>query len=129
MDARKRAERRSRAVAEGLNCLGVHLCGPAFKKLQPDVRQVLDRWEREYAPVFREIGADLKHSGRARLDSALAALSSAAGTMGTPGDLGALRSAIREVMAALGMPVPRLSTAESAVCELHGSTCPILGNP
>ncbi len=126
MGAKKKAERTSRAVAEGLNCLGVLLCGPAFKKLQPDVGQVLDHWEREYAPTFREIGADLKRSGRARLVSALAALSSAARATGTPGDLAPLRSAIRDVMAALGMPLAKLSPAESGVCELHGSKCPAL---
>ncbi len=128
MTASERAERISRTIAEGLNCLGVLLCGPAFKKMQPDVRQVLDHWERAYAPTFREIGADLKRSGRARLVSALAALSSAARATGTPGDLAQLRGAIRDVMAALGMPVPKLSPTESAICELHGSDCPVLGN-
>ncbi len=51
----EKASRLAHATSEGLNCLGVFMCGPALRKCLGEAPDLLRRWESEYAPVFRQI--------------------------------------------------------------------------
>ncbi len=129
MDTGDKATRIAQAMGEGLNCLGVFLCGPALRRMRAEAPQLLRRWETDYAPTFREAAAGVRRSNRAKLDSALSRISSAAITgvdLDAPEQLAALRRAIREAILAFEFPMPDLTPAEAAICELHGSACPML---
>lgn len=120
-----RTTRFAQTVSEAVNCLGIALCGPALRKFGPDdVDELLGRWEADYASTLREV-----RLGRVSLRPAVESLTAAIrarGDLAAPGDLAALRLAIREFLATLGAPLPSLPPEEAAVCELHGRACPVL---
>jgi hypothetical protein len=116
----------AQAVSEGLNCLGLFLCEPAWRKANVDAGEVLRKWEAEYAPVFRELGPEVAPRGRTGylggLDR-LSAMSRQGIDVGSPDQFAALRTTVRALMIDLGVPLPTLSAADASVCSLHGSTC------
>lgn len=116
----------AQAVSEGLNCLGLLLCEPGWRKGKVDAGEILRKWEAEYAPVFRELAPELTARGRTGyvegLDS-LSAVSSQRIQLGTPAELAALRTTVRALMIDLGVPLPNFGAADASVCGLHGSTC------
>jgi hypothetical protein len=129
MDPAEKATRFAQAVSEGLNCLGVFMCGPALRKCREEAPNLLRRWESEYAPVFRQIQLPATNGDAAAFSASVAKISSlvAAGMdLDAPDQLAALRAAIRDMLAAMRFPIPTVSAAEAAVCELHGAACPIL---
>lgn len=129
MDAGDRATRMAQAMSEGLNCLGIFLCAPAFRKFRAEAPGLLRRWETDYAPTFRHAVAGVRPRNRAKLEAALTKISSGATSevdLDSPEQLAALRLAIREAILAFEFPLPDLTPAESAICELHGSACPLL---
>lgn len=124
-----KATRMAHAMSEGLNCLGVFLCGPALRTMRSEASGLLERWNADYAPTFREAAAGVRRANRAKLLSALGRISSSAAKgvdLDAPEQLTALRLAIREAIEAFEFPLPKLTPAESAICELHGSSCPLL---
>jgi hypothetical protein len=131
VDPAERATRFARAVSEGLNCLSVFLCAPGLRKFRDQAPDLLHRWEAEYAPVFREIGIPDRRGAPAALSAGLAKISSlvAVGVnLDAPDQLFSLRSAIRDVFAAMGVPTPVIPASAAAVCELHGEACPFLAD-
>lgn len=125
-DPEARSGRQAQAVSEGLNCLGLFLCEPAWRKAKVDAGEVLQKWEAEYAPVFRELAPEVAARGRTGyLDGLdrLSAVSRQDVAAATPAELAALRTNIRTLMIDLGVPLPTLSAADASVCGLHGSTC------
>lgn len=129
MDPAEKATKFAQAVSEGLNCLGVLLCGPALRKLRDQVPELLRRWETEYAPVFRQIDLPAANGDPAAFSACIAKISSliAAGVeLDAPDQLGALRAAIRDLLAAMRFPIPPVPPAEASVCEFHGAACPVL---
>lgn len=120
------------AVSEGFNCLGLLVCGPAFRKFRTEASQALQRWETDFAPAIREVAPGLQRVDQARLGAALERISSMAKAgvdIEDPEQLAALRLAIREALRAFGVPLPDLAPEEAAICKLHGSACPILEGP
>lgn len=120
----------AQTVSEGLGCLALFLCAPALGKLRAEAPALLQQWELEYAPAFRKVDLAATGGDRATFLSALAKISTMAGAgvdLDSPEQLAALRSAIREVMTALGLPLPVVTPDDAAVCELHGAACPVLG--
>lgn len=129
MDAADKVTRIAQAMGKGLDCLAVFLCGPALRAMRAEAPGLLLRWQADYAATFREAMAGVRRSNRAKLDSALGRISDAA-TRGVdldaPEQLAALRLCIREAIVAFELPLPELTPAESAICELHGPACPML---
>jgi len=125
-DPAARATRMAQAVSEGLNCLGLFLCKPAWRKGKVDAGEILRKWEAEYAPVFRELAPEVSARGRTGyvggLDR-LSAMSRQGIDVGSSEQLAALRTTVRSLMIDLGVPLPTLSAADASVCGLHGSTC------
>lgn len=64
-------------MSEGLNCLGVFMCGPALSKYRVEAPDLLRRWEAKYAPVFRQVGPPAAPGDAAMFSAALAKLSCA----------------------------------------------------
>lgn len=129
MDTSDEVVRKAQAVSEGLNCLGVLVCGPAFHRYRAEATKALERWESDYAPVIREVAPGLQRVDQARLRAAfekVSAMAKAGVDIDAPEQLAALRVAIREALRAFGVPLPDLTPEESAICELHGSACPLL---
>jgi hypothetical protein len=131
MDPAEKASTFAQAVSEGLNCLGVFLCGPALRKYRAQAPDLLRRWEAEYAPVLEKI--DLPASGldgaAFRASVAKVSLLVAAGVDPNSADqLTSLRAAFREMLAAMRVPVPVVPPAETAICELHGAACPFVAD-
>lgn len=127
MDPAARATHLARTMSEAMNGLGMVLCGPAARRHVSDLRQLPERWERDYAPTLRGV-----HLGRGvalgpSVDRVSAAIR-ARPNLEVPEELAALRLAIREFMATVGVPLPGLSPDEAAVCELHGRCCPLQGD-
>jgi hypothetical protein len=121
----------AQTVSEGIACLAVFLCAPALGKLRAEAPGLLQRWELEYAPAFRKIDLAASGGDRAKFVAALAKISAmvrAGVDLDAPGQLAALRSAIREAMTAVGLPLPAVAPADAAICELHGAACPIIPN-
>jgi hypothetical protein len=116
----------AQAASEGMNCLGLFLCEPAWRKGEVDAGEILRKWEAEYAPVFRELAPEVSARGRTGyvggLDR-LSAMSRQGIDVGSPEQLAALRTTVRSLMIDLGVPLPTLSAADASVCGLHGSTC------
>jgi hypothetical protein len=128
MDRDKKVARLAQAVGEAVNGLGMFLCGPALQRFRPDASQLRGLWETDVAPTLREVAPALPRADGAKLDAAIEKISRAvkAGVdVDVPEQLAPVRLAIREAMAALRLPLPELTPAESAVCELHGSACPM----
>ena len=127
MDREPEAIRTARRVAEGLNCLCVLMCGPAFRRVQAKAPALLGRWATEYAPVFRALDAPQGDPAALRAAVAkLSALAAAGFDADAPDQVAALRGAIRAALTALGVAMPVLSPEDAAVCELHGASCPVL---
>jgi len=131
-DPAARAGRMAQAVSEGMNCLGLFLCEPAWRKGKVDAGEILRKWEAEYAPVFRELAPELAARGRTGYLGALDRLSAMSRQridVGVPDQLAALCGTVRAVMLDLGVPLPTMSPAETSVCGLHGKECPFQGEP
>jgi hypothetical protein len=129
MTAGDKATRMAQAMSEGLTCLGLFLCDPAFRRFRSEAPGLLRRWETNYAPTFRHAVSGARPGNRAKLEAALKKISRAATTdvdLDEPEQIAALRLAIREAIVGFEFPLPELSPAESALCELHGSACPML---
>ncbi len=129
MDPAEKATKLAQAVSEGLNCLGVILCRPALRKLRDQAPELLRRWKSDYAPVFRQVGPPAARGDTSAFSAALAEISSliAAGVdLDAPNELASLRGAIRDLLVAMRFPIPTLSPADAAVCELHGTACPVV---
>jgi hypothetical protein len=128
-DPAEKATRLAQAVSEGLNCLGVFMCGPALRKFRGQAPDLLRRWESEYAPVFRQVGAAGARGATAAFSAALGRISSliAAGIdLDVPDQLAALRAAIKDMLVAMRFPAPTVPASEAVICELHGAACPVL---
>jgi hypothetical protein len=131
MDPAEKATKFAQAVSEGLNCLGVFLCGPALRKYGAPGPDLLRRWEVEYAPVFQNIELPARGGDSARFRAALAKISSlvASGVdLDATDQLASLRAAIRDLLTAMRFPVPVVPSPDAAVCELHGTSCPALAD-
>lgn len=131
MDPAEKATRFAQAVSEGMNCLAVFLCAPALRKLKAQAPDLLRRWEEEYAPVFQKIDLPAASGDPAAFRAALANISSLvrAGVDPDAADqLASLRAAIRELLTTMRCPLPSLAPSDAAVCELHGSACPVLAD-
>jgi len=129
MNSAEKATKFAMAMSEGLNLLGIFLCGPALRKLREQAPELLRQWETEYAPVFRQIDMPAANGDPAAISASVAKISSmvAAGVdLDAPGQLARLRGAIRDLFGAMRFPIPALPAAEATVCELHGPSCPVL---
>ena len=116
-------------VSEGLNCLGVFLCGPALRSLRAEVPALVRQWNDDCAPLFAKLDLAAARGDTAAFRSALGRISALTSGGFDPDDaarLGELRGAIRALMTALRVPLPVLSPADAKVCELHGAACPVL---
>jgi hypothetical protein len=128
MTAADKATRMAESISEGLNCLVVFLCAPALRKFRSEAPGLLRRWEADYAPTFRHAVSGVRPGNRAKLEAALKKISRAATTdldLDAPEQMAALRLAIREAILGFEFPLPELSPADFAICELHGSACPL----
>jgi len=128
MDPRDRQREFSRVISEGLNCMGVFLCGPAFEKLGPHLPDLLRQWETECGPKLDRIG-NYSSGQLPALRPAVARVSaivSAGVDFKSWENASELREAIRGVMVALGFTIPVVPPTEASICELHGSECPVL---
>jgi hypothetical protein len=120
----------AQAVSEAVNGLCLFLCGPSFRGLQAEAPSLLRQWDAEYAPVLRML--NLPGAGSVALRAALGRISAIARAGFDPAaddQLRPLRAAVREALTALGIPLPVLTSAGAAVCELHGPDCPVLARP
>jgi hypothetical protein len=129
MDPADKATEWAQTISEGLNCLGVFLCGPALAKFRTEAPALLQRWESDYAPRFRQLSQTAPGGDLGVFGTALARISTLVGgsiDLDSPEQLASLRGAMRELITALGFPLPSLSAADAAVCELHGAACPVL---
>lgn len=119
----------AQAVAEAVNGLCLFLCGPSFQSLKADAPALLRQWDAEYAPVLRGIEPPTGRSSAETLRGALGRISAIARAgfdPDAPAQLRPLRAAVRDALAAMGIPLPVLTSAGAAVCELHGAECPLL---
>lgn len=124
------AARLAQAISEGMNCLGIFLCGPALAKSRAEAPALLKEWVTAYEPAFRKVSVawDNRHIDRQAYVSAVAKVSllaSAGIDLDAPDQLARLRAAIREMFEAIRIPLPTLPSNETAVCELHGAACPV----
>lgn len=118
----------AQAVSEAVNGLCLFLCGPSFRSLGTDAPALLAQWDAEYAPVLRMITVPASRGGTPRLGGALDRLSAIARAGFDPGaaaQVKPLRDAVRDALAAVGIPLPALTSAGATVCELHGDDCPL----
>lgn len=130
MKAADKVTRMEQTLGKGLDCLAVLLCGPALRAMRSEAPGLLRLWESDCAPTFREAMAGVRPANRAKLRSALGRITIAATggvDLDAPEQLAALRLAIREAIVAFEFPLPVLTPAEAAICELHGPACPVLG--
>lgn len=118
----------AQAVTEAVNGLCLFLCGPSFRSLQADAPALLREWDAEYAPALRVLEPPTGRPGAAALEAALARISAVARSgfdPEAPEQVAPLRVAVRDALAAMGIPLPVLTSAGAAVCELHGAECPV----
>lgn len=134
VDHRREAARRSAAIAEAMNALGVCLCKSAVGALEPaELDRFLKHVSRDHLPVLlavvparadlvnrpnlaRRILAGLDRDRRTIAEIAERGLQEASAS-----DAREFRQAIRSVLVAVGVPLP--APAEGP-CELHGADCP-----
>jgi hypothetical protein len=124
---RDRAAKQAQAVSEAVNGLCLFLCGPTFEGLKADAPSLLRQWEDEYAPVLRALDLSAARGDSAALRAALGRISSVSAAGFDPesaAHLRGLRGAVRDALAALGIPLPKLTAEGARVCELHGPACP-----
>src|SRR5512133_3783970 len=114
MDPSEKQVRISRALSEGMNCLGIFVCGPGFAEYRAEAESALARWEADYAPGFREIAshADLWIRGgdAGAFRSAVARISelaTAGVNLDAPDQLAAVRGAVWQLLGSMGPAIPK----------------------
>jgi hypothetical protein len=132
MDRKRDQGTTAQAVSEAVSGLCLFLCGPSFRSLKADAPALLRQWNGEYAPVLRMLALPKGRGSSAALAAALGQLSAIA-TAGfdpaQPEQVAPLRAAVRSALTAMGIPLPVLTAAGAAACELHGPDCPLLAPP
>jgi hypothetical protein len=131
MDRKRDQATTAQAVSEAVNGLCLFLCGPSFDGLKADAPALLRQWDAEYAPVLRMLALPRGRGSAVALGATLSRISAIAKAGFDPGaaeQVKPLRVAVRDALTAMGIPVPVLTPASAAVCELHGAECPVLAS-